>query len=418
MLDRSIPPLYKSIEYISYPTLEQTTLSTGTQLYGLRNKSLEVFKIDFIFNGGKSENAKLVTGFFNSGFLSGTSSTNSTETEQLFSRYGGFVETDVSIYTTRISLYGLSIHFEKYIAAFSRVMLESIYPENEFETIRKILTTTWEQNQEKPSYVANTTFKNKFFGSDHIIGKIQLKEEIISFSKDHVRNFHLGLTSKALKIFLSGKFPKNAASLLEKSLPWMSASENLTTTLPFKQKSTESIQIEKEGSMQSTIRYGCQAVGRKDQDFFKLNLANTLFGGYFGSRLMKNIREDKGFTYGIYSSFSTDPNGGYLVIASDVIKENTEAVFQEIHKEISTIKEKTVDSEELLTVKNYIKGKLANVSNCFEVVQMYQNLALEGLPSDFYTTYLESLDKTTPDDILQMAQKYYRTENFLKVVVC
>jgi predicted Zn-dependent peptidase len=170
--------------------------------------------------------------------------------------------------------------------------------------------------------------------------------------------------------------------------------------------------------MQSSIRIGRRLFKRQHPDFYRMIVANEVLGGYFGSRLMRNIREDKGFTYGISSSIAPMRQEGYWVIGTDVKKEFTQATIDEIEKEINRLQTELVADNELETVKNYLAGEFAgSLHTPFEIADRVRLMVLEGLEADFYSNYIQRLRVVTAADIQTMAQKYWQWDDLQRVII-
>jgi zinc protease len=153
-------------------------------------------------------------------------------------------------------------------------------------------------------------------------------------------------------------------------------------------------------------------------DYFDVLLLNHIFGGYFGSRLMKNIREEKGLSYGIYSSIHTLQNDSYLVIGSDVNKENLELTFDEIRKELYRIRTEKINSDELETARNHFIGSLqSEITTPFAHADKLKNIILYNLPQNYYQNLIKRLDSLTSNDLLNTAEVYFNEESFYEVAV-
>jgi predicted Zn-dependent peptidase len=176
--------------------------------------------------------------------------------------------------------------------------------------------------------------------------------------------------------------------------------------------------IEKTGAMQSSIRMGKQLMTRKHPDFFTMLLLNEVLGGYFGSRLMKNIREEKGLTYGISSNLALFGQAGYFVIGTDVKREFTQQTIDEIHKEIKILQTELVLENELETVKNYMVGSFAGSLNTpFDITDRYKVIFSENLPLDFYQNYISKIQQVSDIMLLEAANKYLQTDSLFEIVV-
>ena len=147
-------------------------------------------------------------------------------------------------------------------------------------------------------------------------------------------------------------------------------------------------------------------------------VATEILGGYFGSRLMRNIREEKGFTYGISSSIVPMRQAGYWAIGTDVKKEFAQATLDEIQKEIHRLQTELVPENELETVKNYLAGEFAGSLNTpFEIADRVRLMVLEGLDVEFYSNYIQRLRVVTAEDIQRMANQYWQWEDLQQVIV-
>jgi zinc protease len=170
--------------------------------------------------------------------------------------------------------------------------------------------------------------------------------------------------------------------------------------------------------VQTSIRIGRHLFKRKDPDFYKFIVCNEVLGGYFGSRLMKNIREDKGYTYGISSNLAPLKNAGYWAISTDVKKEFAQATLDEIAKEIKLLQTKLVSVDELQTVQNFMAGEFAaSLNTPFEIADRVRLMVLENLEPDFYARYISGVRAITPEQIMEMANKYLNFDDLTQVLV-
>ena len=183
-------------------------------------------------------------------------------------------------------------------------------------------------------------------------------------------------------------------------------------------KSLEDITIVKKDAVQSSIRMGGPTIPMGHPDYQKLLVANEIIGGYFGSRLMKNIREKKGYTYGIYSYMGRMRFGSYFAIASDVKKEFRRDAIQEIIHELNTIIENSVSDKELDTVRNYMLGEfISGINTPFALMSKFKTLLLNKIGGDYYSQLYDTINGIGPRDVQEMASKYFQPDSMVKVVV-
>jgi predicted Zn-dependent peptidase len=239
-------------------------------------------------------------------------------------------------------------------------------------------------------------------------------------NQDAIKSFYQSNYVSGLKYaMISGRFKDSAIEQI--------SSEMLST--PFKPASdlVQENQIntsignhffEKNDSVQSAIRIGKSSIGRQDGDFRKLQFLNLIFGGYFGSRLMKNIREDKGLTYGIYSVLEPNKLASSWYIDSDINTKNRTLGIEEIYKEMAKIREEEIPQEELDTARNYYLGSfLRSLDGPFSIADRLKIMIDYRLPDSYYPEFVEVLNGVTTKEMQELANKYLTTENIVEVVV-
>ncbi|MEL7148963.1 MAG: insulinase family protein, partial [Bacteroidota bacterium] len=176
--------------------------------------------------------------------------------------------------------------------------------------------------------------------------------------------------------------------------------------------------ISRESSVQSAVKMGGVVIGKHHEDIHKLHITTSLLGGYFGSRLMRNLREDKGYTYGIGASVAHLLESSFLMISTDVVKQHTRETVEEIKKEINLLRDQQVDEDELQVLKNYLSGKfLSGIDTAFNIAGKFKAVMLHELDYDYYNEFLATLKAITPAEVQLTAQKYYDTEKMNLVVV-
>jgi predicted Zn-dependent peptidase len=172
---------------------------------------------------------------------------------------------------------------------------------------------------------------------------------------------------------------------------------------------TENHLIKREGSVQASIRMGAISISRGHPDYFDLSIANEILGGYFGSRLMKNIREDKGYTYGIYSILINYRHLDYHIIGADVKIDHVDDTVKEVYKEMEVLKTTLVPEEEIETIKNYMLGKIASsLDTVFHQSENYKAKLSEGADYiDYFDNYVNKIRNITAERILEISNKYF-----------
>jgi predicted Zn-dependent peptidase len=222
-------------------------------------------------------------------------------------------------------------------------------------------------------------------------------------------------------LIIAGKIENETLNLLTDTFDkeWANTDQAVDTTQPAIEPSDDHFYfIEKPEALQSAIRMGMPFINRTHPDFPAVQVLNTVLGGYFGSRLMNNIREDKGYTYGIGSGMASFKQGGALFIATEVGADVCKAAVTEIEKEITLLKTDLVPDEELSLVRNYMLGSLlGSLENVFSHADKFKNLYFSGLSYEYYDRYAVIVKSITADDLLKLANQYLDFNKFYKVIV-
>ena len=420
-LDRTIPPDFRTIQSVHFPTPQAVTLDNGQPLYVINVGAQPIVRLEVLFEAGTWHEQAESASFFTVKMLSeGTKQHTSAQISNHFDQVGAFLDLSHTPDRANIMVYGLTKHLSTILEMVSEMLTAATFPEKEFNDLRNITLQNLRINLEKNAYVATNTFKERLFGVSHPYGRIQKEERITALLTSDLQNFyHQRIKARPFRVFLSGQVGEPEIALVNQFLGQSAVNEILLdTTPPPIETQTAPFWWDKEDAVQSSIRVGRKLFKRQHPDFYRMIVANEVLGGYFGSRLMRNIREEKGFTYGISSSMVPMRQEGYWVIGTDVKKEFTNDTLVEIQKEISRLQTETVTDDELETVKNYLSGEFAGSLNTpFEIADRVRLMVLEGLDTDFYSNYIQRLRVVTAEEIRSMAQQYWQWDDLQRVII-
>jgi predicted Zn-dependent peptidase len=292
-----------------------------------------------------------------------------------------------------------------------------VFPEKEIDQAKSIYLENLKVNEEKISFLASKYFRKQLFGGTHPYGKELEEADVKKLTSDDLRNHFSKCLLKPV-IFASGKIDAANAKLIRDTFASWPAGTNADRSFPFIEPTIERNLIEKEESVQSSIRLGRLSVQRQHSDYSKVIFVSHILGGYFGSRLMKNIREEKGLTYGIYSSVNPLKRSSYVVIGADVNKENINLTFDEIRKELHRLRTEPISTEELDTARNHFIGSLqSEINNPFAHADKIKTLYLFDLPSTYYQHMIHVIAGITQDHIQEISALYFNEEKFLELSV-
>lgn len=420
-LDRTIPPAFRTIQTVQFPSHQSVMLDNGQPLFVANVGEQPVVRVEVLFEAGTWHEDVDGASFFGVKMLTeGTQKRTSAQISGHFDQIGAFVDLSHTPDRANIMVYGLTKHLGAILEMVAELIHEATYPEKEFNDLRNISLQNLRINLEKNAYVATTTFKERLFGATHPYGKSQNEKSITALSVADLQNFYTNrIKARPFRVFLSGQVGDAEVALVNQYL-----GQHLVVPSPEVNKSleivsqTEPLWVEKADAVQSSVRVGRMLFKRQHPDFYRMIVANEILGGYFGSRLMRNIREEKGFTYGISSSIVPMRQAGYWAIGTDVKKEFAQATLDEIQKEIHRLQTELVPENELETVKNYLAGEFAGSLNTpFEIADRVRLMVLEGLDVEFYSNYIQRLRVVTAEDIQRMANQYWQWEDLQQVIV-
>jgi zinc protease len=420
ILDRTIAPTINPIDRFHLPKVETVSFSNGSILHQFALGTQPVVRIEWIYNAGSRNEAKNGVSFFTAKMLAeGTTKYNSTEIQEFLAQFGAFLEITPGNERINITLFCLEKYVSELVPFIKHLLTESIFPEEQLNKMKQIQRQGIQVNQEKTAYLAGVAFRELLFNNNHPYGKHLTIDAIDALSQtDLISFFKTELEHKQCDIIITGGFASDAVRHLEKLFGTeITQSPNTKSALPVVQKAEKEIIITKEDSVQSSIRYGRMLFNHKHPDYFDVYVLNEILGGYFGSRLMQNIREEKGYTYGIHSSIVPLQEGGYFVIGTDVKREFTKNTLTEIAKELQILIDEPVSENELLTVKNYMLGSfVGDIQTPFAIADKYKTIYFHGLGYDYYERFFARIKSITAQDIQVAAKKYLNPANMSYVV--
>ena len=419
-LDRTIAPDINPIDRFHLPKVETVSFSNGNTLHKFALGTQPVVRIEWIFNTGSRVENKIGTSFFTSKMLAeGTAALSAPQIQEFLAQYGAFLELNPGNERINITLFCLEKHLPVLIPFIKNLLTESTFPEAQLAKMKQQQIQGIQVNLEKTAYLAGVAFREMLFNNNHPYGKhLDIKSIETLEQSDLTSFFKNELLNRNCDIILTGGFSKEGVDLIQKEFGTASLQKaNEKPPMPALAKAGREIIIEKEGSVQSSIRYGRMLFNHSHSDYFDAYILNEILGGYFGSRLMQNIREDKGYTYGIHASIVTLQEGGYFVIGTDVKREFTKNTIEEIEKELQILIDTPVSDLELETVKSYMLGSfVGDIQTPFSIADKYKTIFFNGLGYDYYDRFFARIQSITAKDIQAVAKKYFAPAEMSYVV--
>lgn len=414
-------PKIKTIDQIDFPQPEIITLPNGTQLFVMNHGEVDVCRIDFILEAGSRYQRKTLVASASASLLAeGTKNYNSQEISEYFDFWGSFIGSNTDKDFIRITAYSLTKHLSQTLLRLEEVVKSPIYPEHELSNWAKRGKQALTIEMEKTSTPARIELFKSLYGLEHPYGMFANPDDYQMVQAEDIKRFHSEyFGSSNTRIFLAGKVGNEEVKLLEKyfGTPWGNHPFKETTVPPSNPKPGNYF-ISKPKAVQSSIRIGREICSRTDPDFTDLSVLNTILGGYFGSRLMMNLREDKGYTYGIGSHILSLENSTALVITVDVGSQYTRQAIDEIWKEIERLKTEPVLETELKRVRNHLMGEmLRNFNGPFAIADNTIGLACYNkMDYSLHERFIQSIKHLSSHRIIELANKWFNKKEMVQVI--
>lgn len=421
MLDRAIAPDFKTIDKIDIIKTNAATLSNGIKVYSLSAGTQEITRLEFLFKAGMYyQPATLIASATNSMLESGTKKYTADKLSDGIDFYGSFLELQVEQDFASVTIYSLNKYLTQTLGYIEEILKAPSFPENEFRIANTNKRQKHAINSQKVSVMARRKFTELLFGANHPYGRDVKESDFDRINVSELKAFfNTYYTAANCTILAAGNLPKNLHAELDKFFgdTWGENSQNILTPNYAIQSTFGKHTIEKSDAIQSAIRIGRPLFNKTHSDYYHFQVLNIILGGYFGSRLMANIREDKGYTYGIGSGLTNLANAGYFFISTEVGVDVTSATLDEIYKELKRLREEPVSADELETVRNYILGNfLRSVDGAFALMDKFKSVWEFGLDYDFYENYFNAVKTVKPEHLIDLANKYLREEDLIQCV--
>jgi zinc protease len=412
-MDRKNAPDIKEINQIHFEKPLVFDVTKNNKLFCLTNVPNETAKFELYFDAGTIHGATEISSVVNDMLLSGTKLKSSVQINTEIDSLGGFLEQGVSMENAVLSVYALRENILPLAKIIKDAIENCVFGTKELEQMIKNRKQKLSVNLEKVSVLAQRSFRQRFFNDSEAYNRITNASDLDAITQEQLIDFHQKHYLNGLRnMVLVGNFSQTEIdSFIDIFGVW--ANENLLES----EQKFENIKgyshIEKKDALQTAIRIGTHLFNKNHPDYSDFLMLNTIIGDYFGSRLMRNIREDKGYTYGIGSFVSELNHTGYFMIGTEVGKEVKDLALAEIKYELDKLKTKLVPSDELDLVKNYMLGQLLkSADGPYSMMDLYLSVEQFGLDLEFYNQMIGSIQAITPERIKELANKYLNWDDF------
>jgi zinc protease len=398
-------------------------LDNGVPVYSIDAGAQEVLLLEWVFYAGNwYEEKNIVAATTNFMLKNGTKTKNALAINEHFEYHGAYLNRSCYNETATITLHCLSKQLTVLLPVVAELMTECIFPEEELAIYKQNQKQRLEVNLKKCDFIANRLIDEYIYGFHHPYGRYTSTLDYDNLNREELDVFYkkFYIQGKAL-LFVAGKPPADIAEQLNKAFGH----------LPFNQKPLPDIQytlhtaeikkyniINDAEGVQGAIRMARPFPNRHHPDFSKAQVLNNIFGGFFGSRLMSNIREDKGYTYGIHSYMQNHIHESAWMISTEAGRDVCEATVAEVYKEMAILRNEPVDAEELDLVRNYMIGSLlGDLDGPFQIIARWKNYILNNLTDAYFYNSIQTVQTITPEEIQALANQYLNPEVFYELVV-
>ncbi|MCX6239289.1 MAG: pitrilysin family protein [Bacteroidia bacterium] len=420
-LKRNIPPKVWGVDRVEYIEPSRHRLTNGVELFVMNSGDQEVVKIDFSFKAGSwYGNSRLDSTMAASMLQEGTTKHKASEIANIFDFYGAQFSSASSYDNNYVSLLSLKKYLPQLLPMVSEIIREASFPEEEFEILRQKKKQRAIVDADRVGLIAQKSFLRNLFGEGHPYAPVASPEfyDTISLDgvKSHYNSFYL---PGRMTITASGFVDTEVIQLIEDnfSASWGISNplDNLNNhQLPIAEKT---VFIEKEGANQNAVAIGKLFPTQNHPDYPGLKLLCTILGGYFGSRLMSNIREDKGYTYSIHASPISFLHNGVFLVFAEVKTDKTDATVNEIFREIQKLIGELISEEELIPIQNYMLGRiLEDFDGPFARAHTFTSLRDVNMDFEYYNKLINTINTTTPVAIRELARKYLIPESMSTII--
>ena len=414
------PPL-KSFGKVTLDFPQSEVLQNGVKIYVVNGGDQDVNKIEVIFRGGAfEEDTPLQSTMMSSMLVHGSNTYTSLEVAEKLDFYGSWFGARSFDNHTLISLHSLNRCFPDTLPMLVDLIFNPSFPEKEFELLRHKLIGAYRTARDKVKYMAMTEANRMYFGDGHPLATDIQDSDIERITIDDLRRFHKKYYHPSnCTVILSGKIGDKEIGLVKDAFGNMreDSAADAFGSCPLNISDDRFKLIDKQDAVQAAVSMMIPAIPRSHPDYIGLRVLVMALGGYFGSRLMSNIREDKGYTYGISAMLLGRRDGACIAINSECGNQYVGPLIEEVKHEIERLRKEPIPDGELEMVKSYLMSELVKMLDTpFSIASYVESTELFGVSPDYFNRQVECVNTITPGELQDMAVKYLNTDDLITVV--
>ncbi len=419
-VNRKKGPKIGQLEMMPLPRVRNYHLDNGIKITECDIGTQEVMKLDIVFEAGRRFEKKWFAARSTAKMIrSHTQFHKSYEIEEKLDFYGVSIKVASNLDTVYISFIVLNKFMKPVLDLVEEMVYNPIFDEDELEKFKRKAKEKLNQDISNNDVVAYREHTALIFGEHHPYGHNTSLLDIDSIFIEDVRDHYLNnITPQKCKIIVTGKINKDLRSTLNNKFGKREGVSSSYSNILEPENKSGTYKYDGKNKHQASLRIGRKLFTRNHNDNSSFYVLNMLFGGYFGSRLMNNIREKKGYTYNIYSFTDQLVKDGYFYVSTDLNPENLIQVTEAIYMEMETLRKVPVSDQELGMVKNYIMGRVLNLMDGpFNIGSFLKMIENNEMTIDYYNEMINKIRNTTKKDIMSLAEKYFDRNLMTEVIV-
>ena len=418
---RQSPPIFP-IRSLALPKVTEVTLDNGLPVYCLADTKQEVLKLEWVFQAGRPfERGAMVARQTQLMLRAGSRRFSREAMAEKLDFLGSSLSLPFHLDTAQVAVYGLRKHLPQITALLADMLQHPTFPQQELVQLGKRQAAHLSVELEKNEVLAYRQITELLFGPHHPYGYNSTREGYAAMHRQQLADHHERLYHPGnAQLFIGGNIQEADMRLLNQSFGQQPARPQTEAPyLPAVPPLSVTRQIIPGGSgVQSAIRLGRRLFRRDHPDYAGVYVLNTVLGGYFGSRLMTNIREEKGLTYNIHSSLDTMRYDGMWLIGCEVSPEHASLALREIEHELDRLRTDPIPAEELEMVRNYLLGTiLTMLDGPLNTMDLLLTFYAEKLPPSFFNDWVDTIIHITPEQLLHLARQYLQPNDWVTLLV-
>ena len=424
VIEQAEPPPPLDSNAFNFPTITENVLDNGLEVVVIEQPNMPIISLDVYLTGGSTAQPQDLPGTAGiTGYLisRGTENRSAQDIAGAIEQVGGAVNSVGSSDYLQVGVFALIEDADLAFDLLADMTLNANFPESEFERERAEWISSLEAGMAQPGFVARRIFDNRLYSGEHGYGNLYTFDSLEAITRDDIVAFYESRRQpdNAVLIIAGAITTEEGLAYADQHFAdWEGSAEAITYPALPENSGQQILLVDRPGSTQATFRIGNIGIQGASLDYFPARVLNHVLGGTFSSRLVQNIREEKGYTYSIGSGFSYPADMGYFRISADVRNDVIAPALEEVFKEIERIRTEPLTDEEINDARDGIVGEFVfGLETYQDFVEAVASYKIRGVELDRLNKWLGYIKEVSTDDVLEIANTYIHPDDFIIVVV-